>query len=168
MALTSTQVGAIAENLVVNALVTASGGRIAPFRPFADDEGIDILAYDKKTGNALPIQVKARTVTLYKSGTKERGNVVHFEVRKVVLQRNKRSLLVAVLLSDDLESVHRSWLIPMEELSSLASEREAKWVIRAGSSDHGTDRYRKYFHGNVKSLVGAIEGRLEGGQNAAQ
>lgn len=141
MALTSTQVGAIAENLVVNALVTASGGRIAPFRPFADDEGIDILAYDKKTGNALPIQVKARTVTLFKPGTKERGNLAHFEVRKVVLSRNKRSLLVAVLLTEDLQQIRHVWLIPMKKLNSLANERTSKWVIRPSIAAKGADRY---------------------------
>ena len=110
---TSTQVGAIAENLVINALVTASKGRIAPFRPFADDEGIDILAYDKESGSAIPIQVKARTVTLFKPKTKVRGNLVHFEVRKVVLDRNKRSVLVAALLTEDLKEIRDSWLIPM-------------------------------------------------------
>ena len=61
MALTSTQVGLVAENLVINALLKASSGRLVPFRPVADDYGIDLLLYDKVTGRVLPLQVKART-----------------------------------------------------------------------------------------------------------
>lgn len=150
---TSTQVGAIAENLVINALVTASKGRIAPFRPFADDEGIDILAYDKESGSAIPIQVKARTVTLFKPKTKVRGNLAHFEVRKVVLDRNKRSVLVAALLTEDLKEIRDSWLIPMRELKRLANERASKWVIRPSISKKGKDRYRAYYHHGVATLV---------------
>lgn len=156
METTSTQVGAIAENLVINGLVTASKGRIAPFRPFADDEGIDILAYDKETGSAIPIQVKARTVTLYKPGTKVRGNLVHFELRKVVLDRNKRSLLVAALLTENLKEVRDSWLIPMHELKGLANERASKWVIRPSIAKHGKDRYRTYYHHGIDTMVQAL------------
>jgi hypothetical protein len=68
VSLTSTQVGLLAENLVTNALLIAFDGRLAPFRPVADDYGIDLLVYDKATGRSLPLQVKARTKTLKKSG----------------------------------------------------------------------------------------------------
>lgn len=153
---TSTQIGAIAENLVINALVTASRGRIAPFRPFADDEGIDMLAYDKETGSAIPIQVKARTVTLFKPKTKARGNLAHFEVRKVVLDRNKRSVLVAALLTEDLKEIRDSWLISMHELKGLANERASKWVIRPSIAKQGKDRYRIYHHHGVATLVQAL------------
>ena len=55
MKLTSTQIGALAENVVANELMIESGGRLSPFQPIADDDGIDLLVYDKVTGNALPI-----------------------------------------------------------------------------------------------------------------
>lgn len=58
----STQIGAVAENPVANALMVESAGRLSPFSPVADDDGIDLLIYDKESGRALPAQVKSRTV----------------------------------------------------------------------------------------------------------
>ncbi len=59
--LTSTQIGAIGESVVAVGLTLTSKGRLAPFKPFADDDGIDLLIYDKETKRALPIQIKSRT-----------------------------------------------------------------------------------------------------------
>ena len=53
--LSSTQIGALAESIVANELTIASGGRLTSFNPMADDDGIDILIYDKKTGEAIPL-----------------------------------------------------------------------------------------------------------------
>jgi hypothetical protein len=66
--LSSTQIGVLAENLVANELMIESEGRLSPFQPIADDDGIDVLIYDKITGNALPVQIKARTNTINKPG----------------------------------------------------------------------------------------------------
>lgn len=73
---TSTQIGSIAENLVANALMVASHGRLSPFWPVADDDGIDLLIYDKESGRALPAQVKSRTVALKRRGSAKSGEVV--------------------------------------------------------------------------------------------
>ena len=80
--LSSTQIGAIAENHVTNMLIITSGGRLSAFQPVADDDGIDLLIYDKKSGRALPAQVKSRTVTINRSGSQERSDIVHFEIRE--------------------------------------------------------------------------------------
>jgi hypothetical protein len=69
---------AIGENLLVNAVMKASDGRLSAFQPMADDDGIDCLFYDKETGNAVAIQLKCRTGAIRKRNSKERGNVVHF------------------------------------------------------------------------------------------
>ena len=66
--ITSTQKGVIAEHIVANELMIETDGRFSPFSPLADDEGIDLLIYDKKTGNALPIQIKSRTRGIIKKG----------------------------------------------------------------------------------------------------
>ena len=58
--LTSTQIGAIGEDIVASGLMIASGGRLSPFQPVAAADGIDLHIYDKKTGKALSIQVKSR------------------------------------------------------------------------------------------------------------
>ena len=54
MPLSSAQIGAIGENLLVNAVMMASDGRLSPFQPLADDHGLDVLFYDKKTGTLSP------------------------------------------------------------------------------------------------------------------
>ena len=48
--LTTTQIGAIGEDVVSRGLMIASNGRFSPFKPVADDDGIDLLIYDKKRG----------------------------------------------------------------------------------------------------------------------
>ena len=58
--MTDTQIGTIGEMTVASQLMLASGGRFSPFLPFADDDGIDLIIYDKVTGISLPVQVKAR------------------------------------------------------------------------------------------------------------
>lgn len=70
MPLTSTQIGAIGENLLINAVTKASDGRLSAFQPVADDDGIDVLFFDKQTGNAVAIQLKCRTATLESGGQK--------------------------------------------------------------------------------------------------
>ena len=68
----------MAENLVANEVKIESGGRLSPFQPIADDDGIDVLFYDKVIGGSIPIQIKARTKTVNKPGSKISGNTVHF------------------------------------------------------------------------------------------
>jgi hypothetical protein len=149
----STQIGAVAENLVANALIVASKGALAPFAPIADDEGIDLLAYHKPSGRVLPLQVKARTVTLKRSGKQERGNLVHFEIRKVVLARNRRTYLLAVLLDQGATHIESSWLLPLTELHRVGAERRDKYVIRASRSPTSRDRYHEFFCASTSDIV---------------
>jgi hypothetical protein len=111
MSLTSTQIGLLAEDLVVNAILIASAGRFAPFRPVADDYGIDVLLYDKITGRAIPLQVKARTKTVKARGGMKRGNIVHFGVRKVALRDKGQTQLLAVLLDEAMVAIRTLWLL---------------------------------------------------------
>jgi len=144
MSLTTTQIGALAENLVANEIMIESSGRLSPFQPIADDDGIDLLIYDKVTGRSSPIQIKARTSTINKPGKNERGNTVHFEVRKATHSDERRALLLCVLLSEDLRSTERAWLLPLEEIQNITSERESKFVIRANKQIGTNDKYKKY------------------------
>jgi hypothetical protein len=144
MSLTSTQIGAIGENLLANEVMKASEGRLSPFQPLADDDGLDALFYDKQTGNAVAIQLKCRTVTLFKPGTKERGNLVHFDVRQATFNEARRAYLVAGLLDDELTRFQAFWLIPMEVLPALARDINGKWVIRPNVGVASNDRFSKY------------------------
>jgi len=144
MALTSTQIGAIGENLLVNAVMKCSEGRLSPFQPLADDDGLDGLFYDKETGSAVAIQLKCRTVTLFKPGTKVRGNVVHFDVRQATFNAARRAYLVAALLDENLTHLQTCWLLPMEALPSIASDIRGKWVIRPNVLATSADRFSVY------------------------
>jgi hypothetical protein len=140
MELSSTQIGAIAENLVANELMIESKGRLSPFQPIADDDGLDILIYDKVTGKAVPIQIKARTTTLKKRGTNTRGNIAHFEVKKSSHRDDRHALLLCVLLSPGLRSTERAWLLPLHDFPKLASVKESKYFIRANKLLSSNDK----------------------------
>lgn len=144
MALTSTQIGTIGENLLVNGVMTASDGRLSPFRPVADDDGIDVLFFDKFTGQSVAIQLKCRTTTLLRTGTDIRGNTVHFEVRKSTFSDARRAWLVAALLDQDLTRLRAAWLIPLADLPSIARGTPTKWVIRPSIAPASNDRYAPF------------------------
>lgn len=152
MPLSSTQIGAIGENLLVNAVMKGSGGRLSPFQPFADDDGIDCLFWDKTTGQSVAIQLKCRTVTLYKPGTKERGNQTHFEVRKTTFNEARRAYLVAGLCNEELTGFTVTWFIPMSTLPELARNSASKWVIRPGRTSRKAARTALRLTGAVPSM----------------
>ena len=156
MALTSTQIGTIGENLLVNAVMKASDWRLSPFQPYADDDGLDVLFYDKQTGNSVAIQLKCRTVTLYKAGTRERGNVVHFGVRQATFRATRHTYLVAALISPDFSNFEALWLVPMERLPEVAGNISGNWVVRANKNQATADRYSAYRCPSVSELASKI------------
>lgn len=151
--LTSTQIGAIAENIVASTLMSESSGRLSPFWPVADDDGIDLLIYDKVTGEAIPVQVKSRTKALKKSGRDERGNIVHFEVRTKTIKQDKYAHLIAVLLSEDFSKIDCAWFIPMTTVITEAREGTNKYVIRPSRSRQSKDRFSKFRCNSSRELV---------------
>lgn len=144
MPLSSTQIGAIGENLLVNAVMKASDGRLSPFQPLADDDGLDVLFFDKLTGGSAAIQLKCRTVTQFKRGTQERGNGTHFEVRRATFSEARRSYLVAALLDAELTRFRMAWLIPLAQLPQMGRSTEHKFVIRPSIAPASKDRYTPY------------------------
>lgn len=144
MQLSSTQIGAIGENLLVNAVMTASSGRLSPFQPIADDDGLDVLFFDKLSGGSVAIQLKCRTVTLFKPGTQERGKVTHFEVRNATFSDTRRTYLVAALLNEELTQFRMAWLMPLALLPKLGRRTVSKFVIRPSIAQACNDRFVSY------------------------
>ena len=144
MVLSSTQIGAIGENLLVNAVMQASAGRLSAFQPIADDDGLDVLFFDKLTGCSVAIQLKCRTVALFKRGTQERGNVTHFEVRKATFSDTRRTYLVAALLNEELTHFRMAWLMPLALLPTLGRCTASKFVIRPSIAPACNDRFVPY------------------------
>ena len=163
MELSSTQIGTLAENLVANELMIESGGRLSPFQPVADDDGIDILIYDKITGKALPMQIKARTNTINKRGKQERGNTVHFEIRKATLKKERKALLLCVLLDGTMRATERAWLLPHTDLPDTATDKGNKYVIRANRQLSSNDKYKSYQCASIgevaKRLIALFENK---------
>ena len=128
----------MAENLVANELMIESGGQLSPFQPVADDDGIDVLIYNKANGAAIPLQIKARTKTI------RGGNTVHFEVRKKTLRDDRGGMFLGVLLDESLRVTKRAWLVPLPEFPSIAYDRGTKFMIRPSLSTSTQDKYRDF------------------------
>lgn len=145
--MTTTQIGAIGETMVASGLVLASSGRLAPFTPFADDDGIDQLIYDKRTRASLPLQIKSRTGT-------EKAGTVQFDVRLSTFQCENGGLILYVLL--DGCAVRMAWLIPVAELENVARHANGKLVIVASASPNSRDRFSQYRHDDLNGVAAAL------------
>lgn len=158
---TSTQVGAIAENLVAIALMLESGGQLSPFVPQADDDGIDLLIYDKVSGKALPAQVKSRTVALKKRGQETRGNVIHFEIRNATYRVERFAVAILVLTGGNGYTLDCAWVIPMRDLPLIARATPTKYVIRASKSHLSKDKFSAYRCHSMAALYERVMKQLE-------
>jgi hypothetical protein len=142
--LSSTQIGTIGENLLVNAVMKASNGRLSPFLPLADDDGLDVLFFDKETGSSVAIQLKCRTDTDRKSNSKERGNTAQFDVRKATFKEARSAYLVAALFNKAMTDFDCTWFISLEELAKISNVKANKYVITPSKAEHCKDKYEKY------------------------
>ena len=134
-----TQVGAIGEGLVASQLILASLGRLSPYRPVADDSGIDLLVLDKQTGRVTPIQVKSRTKRL-----RRHPKIVHFQTRIATFREYKGAFLLAVLIALETLQVQRAWLIPMVRLAAVARRQGDILVIRPSIDMYSSDQYSAF------------------------
>lgn len=145
-----TQIGSVTESLVAAQLILASHGRLSPFKPVADDGGIDLLVFDKVTGMSVPLQVKSRTRTL-----NGHPKVAHFQVRRATFDRKQGGFLLAVLMQIEEPPVHvrRAWFIPMPELDSVARLGRENLVIRPSHDNASKDRLTPYRCANLDEVA---------------
>jgi len=161
MPLSSTQIGAIGENLLVNAVMKASDGRLSPFQPLADDDGLDVLFFDKLTGKSVAIQLKCRTVALKKPGSEERGKRIHFEIRKSKFNEARRTFLVVALFNEDMNQFLATWFLPLSLVPDLARSSGDKWVLRPSSAANSTDRFVDFRCATAELLAERIVAECE-------
>lgn len=135
--MTPTQIGAVSEHMVAAQLMLASGGRLSPYLPISDDNGVDLMIHDKQTKRTMPIQVKSRTGV----DSSTRGTV-QFDVRRSTFSDD--GYLLAVLFGEGGAEIERAWLIPMVELPSVANARADKYAITPSPKDTSQDRYTPY------------------------
>lgn len=153
--MTSTQIGAVGEALVASGMILASSGRLAPFRPFADDSGHDLLVYDKLTRRSLPVQIKCRTrVDSNPAGT------VQFDVQLSTFAREGGGFLLCVLMTADV--VKTCWLIPADELEALSRRRSGKLIIVASPKAGTRDKYLIYRHDTLADATRTLVAQFGG------
>jgi hypothetical protein len=118
-------------------------------RPFADDDGPDLLVYDKLTRSSLPIQVKAR---MGLDGP--RGHTVQFNVRLKTFSSETGGYLLAVLL--DRLAISCCWLIPAASLQQIAYARADQLIVVASPAENSRDKFSLYKHSMFEGVVSGI------------
>ncbi len=139
--LSPTQIGAIGENLLVNSVMKASNGRLSPFKPVADDDGIDVLFFDKETGKSVAIQLKCRR------STDAGGNTAQFDVREATFKPTRNAYLVAALFTENMNDFDWTWFISMKELPEVSNANKAKsgkYIITPSKAVNSQDKYVKF------------------------
>lgn len=153
--LTSTQIGAVGEALVTAGLILASRGRLAPFRPVADDNGHDLLVYDKQTRRCVPLQIKCRTAL-----DRGPGKTVQFDVRINTFAREGDGMILFVMTEND--RIGTCWLVPVAELEGVSRRSAGKLSVVASPNPESRDRYTSYRCRNIAEVTESLVRRLEG------
>lgn len=130
-----TQIGCIGEKLVSAHLLIASNGRLSPFQPLADDDGVDLVVLDKLTRRSLCLQVKSRARI-------DSGGTVQFDVRRQTFIPASGAFLLAVLLDLGAGAITCSWLVPMTDLERVA--QPGSLTIVPNPKETSQDRYTPY------------------------
>ena len=120
-ALTTSQIGKIGESLAASQLMLASGGRLSPFLPLADDDGIDLVLLDNVTAAALTIQVKSRTGV-----DNEKAQTVEFNVRLATFAARADAYMLALLFDEAGQGIRMAWLVPNVELEQVSNRKPDK------------------------------------------
>jgi hypothetical protein len=145
--LTSTQIGAVGEALVACDLMLASNGRLAPFKPIADDDGIDLLVYDKLTRAARPLQIKCRL-----KFDDPAAQTVQFDVQTATFSEHGEGFVLAALLEG--RSVRTAWLVPSSAFAQSARSSATKLTMVPSAKPTSKDRYSAHRH--ASSDEGAV------------
>lgn len=154
--LTTTQKGAVAENIVACRIISASGGRLCPFLPVADDGGVDLLLFDKKTRNAVPVQVKSRTVTI-----KRFPKRVYFEIRRKTFSETPGTVVIAMLFDWDKQEPGCMWLLPGDVISERARGGGDKYVLQPSIAPTSNDKWRPFRCKTFEELASRLISLLE-------
>lgn len=153
--LTTTQVGAIAEALVACQLMLASDGRLSTFTPIADDDGTDLVVVDKATGRQLRLQIKT-----WRASAADPPRTVQFDVRRKTFIPHADSFILGTVLDPETASIWRAWLLPSQELESVASGHADKLALAPSPSETSSDRYTPYRCLSIHEVAVRLMGHL--------
>ncbi len=156
-ALTSSQISKIGEALVASQLMLASGGRLSPFLPLADDDGVDLVLLDKVTAAALTSQVKSRTDV-----DDEKAQTVEFDVRLATFARRADAYMLGILLDEAGQGIRSAWLVPNTELERVSNRKRDKLVITPSAKASSNDRYTSYRCRSLAQVCERLLATLDG------
>ena len=157
-ALTSVQISKIGETLVASQLMLASGGRLSPFLPLADDDGVDLVLLDKVTAAALTIQVKTRTAV-----DDKKAETVEFDVRLATFANRANAYTLAILLDEAGQGIRSAWLVPNTELEHVSNRKRDKLMITPSAKASSNDRYTPYRCHSLAQVCERLLAALDGG-----
>ena len=147
--LTSTQKGAVTEHLVAGVLTLASGGRLSPFMPMSDDDGVDLLVLDEETHGVLAVQVKSAIAS-------QNRKTVQFDVRKATHSDHANRFLLAVLFDPATVSIAMAWLLPMSRVAEVSVTQAEKYALSPSTATDTADRYRPFRYEGPQALADAV------------
>ena len=148
-AATSTQVGAIGECLVAAWILEASGGWLSFFKTIADDDGMDLLLFDKVTRRAIPLQIKTR-----RAFDDERAQTVQFDVRLKTYAAEGEGYILYVKL--DGVGIGTLWLVPTKDLPSVARRSSKDFTIVPSAKPTSKDRLSPYRTTSMQDVAARI------------
>lgn len=152
---TTTQVGAIGECLTAAGILDASNGRLSPFKPVADDDGLDLLLFDKQTRKPIPLQIKCR-----RSFDDAKAQTLQFDVRLKTFAEEGEGYLLCIKLEG--ASVDTLWLIPAKDLRTIARRTSTHLVVVPSAKTTSQDRLTPYRMRTFGEVVAKIIAREHG------
>lgn len=146
---TSTQVGAIGELITAAGILEASHGQLSPFKPLADDDGLDLLVLDKHSRKTVPLQIKCR-----RGFDKAGARTVQFDVRLKTFVESADGYVLCILLEG--ATARTLWLIPAAELRKVARPESEKLVVVASAKETSGDRFSPFRLTSFADVVSRI------------
>lgn len=128
------QRGRLTEESVAWQLMAHSAGRLTPFRPNVDDDGIDLVLFDKPTGVCLPIQIKGWHVPPSQVGT------IQFDVRRSTFRPVPNGFLLTVW-ETKVGMTEMAWLVPLDRVHEVARSYPEKFSLSPSTKPESADRY---------------------------
>lgn len=152
----TSQLGAVAESVILTRLMTSSRGRLSCFRPVVDIDGIDVMVMDRETHRTLGLQVKSWT---YQDDRRPR--TVQFDVGVGSWKPSPRLYVLSIVLDGASLQPEACWLTPAADVPAVSTLRNGRMRMRPNPRPGSRDQYARYrrphFEAVATELLGALQ-----------
>ena len=143
--------GMISEYIAALGLIRYSGGRLSLNKSLVDDHGADWSVYDKRSGLAVPLQIKVRVPKAFPS-----KRPITFSPISDHLKRVASHFVMLIAMDQLLERVHRTWLFPATEIERLCRRSDDGWIPRPSATAISRDKYSPYLDDSLQSVTARL------------